>query len=132
MRLFHHRNGFSKRKQAGAGDGYGRIVSLSRVTGEQMLFKKEVVLSALTRHNVLMTDFSTFTNSEIIDIIDEHYFSLATTGEEAVWNLTHEMEDGSWEQHNIPSERMATILAEFTEKMKPYWKTPAMEAGARA
>ena len=132
MSPFRHRDRFRKRKQGGAGDGYYRIVSQPRIIGEPKLPKKKVVPYTLTGHNVLMTDFSTFTNTEILDLIDEHYFTLASTGEEAVLALTDEMENGLWEQHNIPAERMAVILAEFTEAMKPYWTTPAMEAGARA
>ena len=132
MRLFRHRKGFSKRKHGGAGDGYYRIVSQPRVVGEPILPNPKVVPYTLTGHNVLMTDFSTFTNKEILDLIDEHYFTLATTGAEAVTALNDEVKEGLWEQHNLPAERMTAIVAEFTEMMLPHWDTPAMEAGARA
>lgn len=132
MRLFRHRKGFSKRRQGGATDGYYRIVSQPRVAGEPILPNPKVVPYTLTGHNVLMTNFSTFTNKEILDLIDENYFTLGNTGREAVLALTDEMHNGLWEQHSVPAERMADILAEFTEMMLPYWDTPAMQAGARA
>lgn len=69
------------------------------------------------------------TNTELVDLLDEHYFVLATTGEEAVNNVAWDIAQGVFhEAHGLDDDRMGAVLVAFAKRMSPYWHTFAMNA----
>ena len=59
-------------------------------------------------------DFSSFTDDEILEIIDENYYTLNATGLEALDSLLDDFNSGAWREiHKIDDERMAQVMTTF-------------------
>lgn len=72
------------------------------------------------------------TDDELVGLLDEHYFTLATTGEEAVSNVAWDIAQGTFsEYHGLSDERMGLVLVMFTKRMSEAWNVPAMDFYAR-
>lgn len=55
------------------------------------------------------------TDSELLEIIHEHYYSIGATGSEAVSSLVNDIADKVWEEtHGVPTSRMKQLVVEFT------------------
>jgi len=75
----------------------------------------------------LQTDLSNLTDTELVDLLDEHYFTLATTGGEAVSIVAWEVAQGTFaEAHGLDDARMGKVLVMFAKRMKDAWDTPAV------
>jgi hypothetical protein len=63
-------------------------------------------------------DFSSFSDEEILEIIDEHYYTLATTGVDALGNLCDDINAGVWlSVHGIEEDRIGRIGAQWTQNL---------------
>lgn len=68
------------------------------------------------------------TDTELVDLLDENYYTLTATGEEAVNNVAWDIAQGTFaEYHGLSDERMGLALVLFAKRMSKCWKTPAME-----
>lgn len=65
-------------------------------------------------------------DSEILDLLEENYFTLATTGAQAVQIVAEEIADGAYHQHDLSDERMTVILGKFAMRVLHSWDTHAM------
>lgn len=73
-----------------------------------------------------LTDLTT---DELVDLCDEHYYTLATTGEQAVNNVAWDIAQGVFlEMHGITDDRMGIVLVKFAKRMSARWHTPAMDS----
>jgi hypothetical protein len=72
-----------------------------------------------------MTDL---TDEELIDLFEENYFTLASTGCDAVNALAWDIAQGNFmEAHGLSDERMGKLLVLFARRMSLAWNTPAMD-----
>ncbi len=68
------------------------------------------------------------TNEELVDLLDEQYFTLGTTGSEVLEIVLDELEQGVYlNVHGISEERMMWVVASLARRLAPAWNTPAME-----
>ena len=68
--------------------------------------------------NQYESDFSSFSDEELLDIIDEHYYTLISTGLEALGNLLHDIESGVWlDVHGIQKDRISRIGSQWAIDM---------------
>jgi hypothetical protein len=68
------------------------------------------------------------TNEELVDLLDEQYFTLGTTGSEALEIVLGDLEAGEYlNTHGISDERMMWVVASLARRLAPAWNTPAME-----
>jgi hypothetical protein len=63
-------------------------------------------------------NFSSFTDDEILEIIDENYYTLNATGLDALDSLLDDFNSGAWrEVHKIDDERMAQVMTIFLMRL---------------
>lgn len=68
------------------------------------------------------------TNEELVDLLDEHYFTLATTGSEALDGILWDITQGVFsEYHGLTDERMMLVLLSLAKRLARAWNTPAMD-----
>lgn len=68
------------------------------------------------------------TPAELVDLLDENYYTLATTGEEAVNAVAWDIAQGVFtEYHGISDERMGYVLVLFAKRMSGRWHKRAMD-----
>ena len=68
------------------------------------------------------------TNEELVDLLDEQYFTLGTTGSEVLDIVLDELEQGVYlNTHGISEERMMWVVASLARRLAPAWNIPAME-----
>lgn len=64
-----------------------------------------------------MSDYNymnNLTDSELLEVVDEHYYSIGVTGAEAVSGLVNDIAEGLWENlHGVPTARMKRVLIDF-------------------
>lgn len=69
-----------------------------------------------------------WTDEEVLEVLDEHYYTLATTGEQAVLAVLDDIiHDRFHDAHLMEDERMGRILIKFARTLKDSMDTPAME-----
>jgi len=72
------------------------------------------------------------TNEELVELLDEQYFTLGTTGSEAIEIVLDELEQGVYlNVHGISEERMMWVVASLARRLAPAWNTPAMKYYAK-
>jgi len=90
------------------------------------LLAKGIAMELHTQPESPLTDL---TDRELVDLLDEHYFTLVTTGEEAVNNVAWDIAQGVFaEYHGLDDARMGIVLVLFAKRMSRYWKTDAITA----
>lgn len=56
--------------------------------------------------------YNNLTDQQLLDLVDEHYYSIGATGAQAVETLLSDIPD--WEtKHGVPQARMTIILGQF-------------------
>lgn len=66
--------------------------------------------------------FSQFSNSQIIEILDEHYYAIGATGRGAFVTLLEDFSRGAFrELHDLDDARMVEILADMAVLLAPNW-----------
>lgn len=69
-----------------------------------------------------------WTDEEVLEVLDEHYYTLATTGEQAVLAVLDDIVHHRFhDAHLMEDERMGRILIKFARTLKDSMDTPAME-----
>lgn len=69
-----------------------------------------------------------WTDDEVLEVLSEHYYTLSTTGEQAVVAVVYDIINNRfWECHGIDDERMWRILAMFARTVKDGMDISAME-----
>jgi hypothetical protein len=72
------------------------------------------------------------TNEELVDLLEEQYFTLGTTGAEVLDIVLDELEQGVYlNVHGISEERMMWVVASLARRLAPAWNTPAMKYYAK-
>ena len=72
-----------------------------------------------------LTDLTT---AELVDLLDDNYYTLATTGEEAVNNVAWDIAQGTFlDYHGLSDERMGIALVLFARRMSKCWKKTAID-----
>jgi hypothetical protein len=68
------------------------------------------------------------TNEELVDLLEEQYFTLVTTGSEVLDIVLYELEQGVYlNTHGISEERMMWVVASLARRLAPAWNIPAMD-----
>ena len=68
------------------------------------------------------------TNEELVDLLEEQYFTLGTTGSEVLDIVLDELEQGVYlNTHGISEERMMWVVASLARRLAPAWNIPAMD-----
>ena len=68
------------------------------------------------------------TNEELVDLLEEQYFTLVTTGSEVLDIVLDELEQGVYlNTHGISEERMMWVVASLARRLAPAWNIPAMD-----
>lgn len=71
--------------------------------------------------------YDDLSTDELLEVLGEHYYTLITTGEEAVRNLAWDITTGTFAKfHGLSDERMGSVLVAFAKLMSDRWHTPAM------
>lgn len=68
-----------------------------------------------------------WTDDEVLEVLNEHYYTLATTGEQAVLAVLDDIVHNGFIAHLMEDERMGRILIKFARTLKDSMDTPAME-----
>lgn len=69
-----------------------------------------------------------FTNEELVDLLEEQYFTLGTTGSEVLEIVLDELEQGAYlKTHGLTDERMMWVVASLARRLAPAWNIPAMD-----
>jgi hypothetical protein len=67
-----------------------------------------------------MSDYIYYNNlndTELLDLVDEHYYSIGATGTQAMETLLADISEGVWERHGVPEKRMHSIAVMFTKAL---------------
>lgn len=74
-------------------------------------------------------DYGIFSDAELLDLVDEHYFTLATTGAEAFNGLVSDIVSGLWDNHKVSQQRMFEVAVTFGRRLWDTggWNTRAMD-----
>ena len=68
------------------------------------------------------------TNEELVDLLDEQYFTLGETGSDALDVVLYETAQGDFmESHGLTDERMMKALLTLARRLLPAWNVPAMD-----
>jgi hypothetical protein len=68
------------------------------------------------------------TNEELVELLEEQYFTLATTGSEALDAVLWDITQGLFlEMHGLSDERMMWVMLTLARRLAPAWNTPAMD-----
>lgn len=75
-----------------------------------------------------LTDWRNWEDEEILEVLDAHYYTLATTGEQAVLAVLDDIiHDRFHDAHLMEDERMGRILIKFARTLKDSMDTPAVD-----
>jgi hypothetical protein len=81
--------------------------------------------------DIQLTDIASWqdwTDEEIVEVLLEHYYTLLTTGEQAVLAVLSDITfDRFSEYHLVDDERMGLILVKFARELKECMDTPAID-----
>lgn len=61
--------------------------------------------------------YNNLTDQELLDLVDEHYYSIGATGTEAINTLMSDIQEGMWVRHGVPERRMHNIAVMFTKSL---------------
>ena len=62
------------------------------------------------------TYLNNLTDQELLQLVDENYYSIGVTGAEALTALVNDTADGVWEKmHGVPAERMKRVIVLFID-----------------
>ena len=67
-----------------------------------------------------MSDYIYYNNlndTELLDLVEEHYYSIGATGAEAINTLMADIQEGFWQRHGVSEKRMHTISVLFTKTL---------------
>jgi hypothetical protein len=67
-----------------------------------------------------MSDYIYYNNlndTELLDLVEEHYYSIGATGTEAMNAFLEDVVNGMWERHGVPEKRMHAIGVLFTNSL---------------
>lgn len=68
------------------------------------------------------------TDEELVELLDEEYFTLATTGSQALDNILWDITQGVFlEYHGLSDERMMLALLKLAKRLTVAWHKPAMD-----
>lgn len=68
------------------------------------------------------------TDEELVDLLDEQYFTLGETGSDALDVVLYEIAQGDFmESHGLTDERMMKALLTLARRLLPAWSIPAMD-----
>ena len=68
------------------------------------------------------------TDEELVDLLDEQYFTLGETGSDALDVVLYEIAQGDFiKSHGLTDERMMKALLALARRLLPAWSIPAME-----
>jgi len=68
------------------------------------------------------------TDEELVSLLTTHYFTLATTGAQAIGFVLWDVGRGAFSQyHGLDDERMMRVVLMLAKKLFPVWETPAMD-----
>jgi hypothetical protein len=68
------------------------------------------------------------THEELVDLLDEQYFVLASTASDALGAVLWDISQGSFlEHHGLSDERMMMALLTLAKRLAPAWYVPAMD-----
>lgn len=72
-------------------------------------------------------DWADLSIPELTDLMDENYYLLASTGQDAFLAFMDDCVRGGFsEYHGMTEERTALLAYEFAKRMYPVWDTPAV------
>ena len=72
---------------------------------------------------------SDWTDEEVLEILHEQYYTLISTGEDAILALVDDIvNDRFSEHHGMSDERMGIVLVKFARSLADRMLTPAMES----
>lgn len=61
--------------------------------------------------------YNNFTDTELLELVEEHYYSIGATGAQAMATLLQDVSEGMWEQHGVPVERMKRVIVMFSKSL---------------
>jgi hypothetical protein len=67
-----------------------------------------------------MSDYIYYNNlndTELLDLVEEHYYSIGATGAQAMETLLSDISEGFWERHGVPEKRIHSIAVMFTKSL---------------
>jgi hypothetical protein len=67
-----------------------------------------------------MSDYIYYNNlndTELLDLVEEHYYSIGATGTQAMNTLLADISEGFWERHGVAEKRMHSIAVMFTKSL---------------
>ena len=67
-----------------------------------------------------MSDYIYYNNlndTELLDLVEEHYYSIGATGTQAMNTLLSDISEGVWERHGVAEKRMHSIAVMFTKSL---------------
>lgn len=59
--------------------------------------------------------YNNLTDQELLDLVEEHYYSIGATGTQAMETLVNDISEGAWERHGVPVERMKRVTVMLTK-----------------
>jgi hypothetical protein len=67
-----------------------------------------------------MSDYIYYNNlndTELLDLVEEHYYSIGATGTQAMNTLMSDIQEGFWQRHGVSEKRMHDIAVLFTKSL---------------
>jgi hypothetical protein len=67
-------------------------------------------------------------NEELVELLEEQYFTLGSTGSEALGAVLWDITQGLFlEMHGLTDERMMWVMLTLSRRLAPAWDTPAVD-----